>query len=177
MKRGIFVRRDEQSFRYSICSQYTLRKKSRNTRTTSCSGSHKWAPRWYEVWRWRVNVTAALLGVCIKADDPTIHGTRNAVAHTHTHGTQLAIASVKVTVIRIFFLATSYTIIITNWTRCCRASELPCRVWSGVAWDHWHVACCSKKGRTGAHAFAVVLHAYENETEPKNRGKTVSDNE
>lgn len=65
-------------------------------------------------------------------------------------GTQLATASVKGTVIRIFSVANSQ--LLHEFRRGVERVTMTCLAWS---WDHRHVACCSEKGT--AHVFAVVL--------------------
>jgi hypothetical protein len=63
-------------------------------------------------------------------------------------GTQLATASVKGTVIRIFSVANSQ--LLKEFRRGVERVTMTCLAWS---WDHTHVACCSEKGT--AHVFAV----------------------
>lgn len=63
-------------------------------------------------------------------------------------GTQLATASVKGTVIRIFSVANSQ--LLHEFRRGVERVTMTCLAWS---WDHTHIACCSEKGTT--HVFAV----------------------
>ena len=63
-------------------------------------------------------------------------------------GTQLATASVKGTVIRVFSVANSQ--LLYEFRRGVERVTMTCLAWS---WDHRHVACCSEKGT--AHVFAV----------------------
>ncbi|KAI2503279.1 phosphatidylinositol-3-5-bisphosphate binding protein [Fragilaria crotonensis] len=63
-------------------------------------------------------------------------------------GTQLATASVKGTVIRVFSVANSQ--LLHEFRRGVERVTMTCLAWS---WDHRHVACCSEKGT--AHVFAV----------------------
>jgi hypothetical protein len=64
-------------------------------------------------------------------------------------GTQLATASVKGTVVRVFSVATSA--LVCEFRRGVERVQMTCLSWS---WNHEHLACCSEKGTT--HVFSVV---------------------
>eukprot|EP00545_Synedropsis_sp_CCMP1620_P000496 CAMPEP_0119005104 /NCGR_PEP_ID=MMETSP1176-20130426/1528_1 /TAXON_ID=265551 /ORGANISM="Synedropsis recta cf, Strain CCMP1620" /LENGTH=561 /DNA_ID=CAMNT_0006956873 /DNA_START=237 /DNA_END=1922 /DNA_ORIENTATION=- len=64
-------------------------------------------------------------------------------------GTQLATASTKGTVIRVFSVATS--VLLCEFRRGVERVQVTCLSWS---WNHEHLACCSEKGTT--HVFSVV---------------------
>ena len=63
-------------------------------------------------------------------------------------GTQLATASIKGTVIRIFSVNNSQ--LLHEFRRGVERVTMTCLAWS---WDHTHIACCSEKGTT--HVFSV----------------------